>query len=316
MSDTGLAMDLTMDFQQLIDIGKRVGEAEKAKERSKAQKKATKRKGKKRKKFKDTPLTKRLIYKVMDKTDGTVYFVVGLGKTEELVEQLEAKGHELFQFTTNTKGNRLIRSKPWQCILSSDGKAGYRAFWRPGEKYTRCKIVRDKDAPELGLFTISKWPTVPGGIMFKLAKFPGGDDEITEKVGVPPFAGKFERMEREHLTVMRQGDVERYIIDAVTEERDLLDAVELVLNCSFSEKALKQAMQLLRRGTTQFGEISPNDLGRVNRWMRDCERIDELEELGEQQERRIRTLRWQIKALKVRWEGGEEASVWDLLGAE
>jgi hypothetical protein len=294
-------------------MGKSAGEIEAKKAQAHKNKKATRRKGKKRPKHGDTPLTKNLVYKVMDITDKTVYFCGGLGATEELVDRLETEGHTLFQFTTNVSGNHLRPPRPYQCVLSNSGTHGYRAFWRPGTEYTRCKIVKG-ETTELGLFTVQKWPVCPGGIYFKVAKVEGGQEEVTDPMPGPVFAGKFERMEKEHLAVVKQGDEERIIVNQVTDERDLISAVEAVLNATFSEHALRQALRMLERGTIQFTGSEPRPWAEVDYASDDRARILELEELGEKLQKRVDTLRWALKASKVRWEEDNDFSVWDLGG--
>jgi hypothetical protein len=308
-------VELSIDFSDILAMGKSAGEVEAEKARATKNKKATKRKGKKREKFGDTPLTKDLVYKVMDITGKTVYFCGGLGATEKLVDELDAEGHTLYEFATNIRGNRLRHPRPYQCVLSSNGRHGYRAFWRPGTEYTRCKVIKG-ETTELGLFTVQKWPVCPGGIYFKVAKAEGGLEEVTEPMPGPVFAGKFERMEKEHLAVVKQEDEERIIVNQVTDERDLISAVEAVLNASFSEHALRQALRMLERGTIQFTGSEPHPWAEVDYASDDRARILELEALGEKLQKRVDTLRWARKASLVRWEEENDFSVWDLLGEE
>ncbi|NIM98093.1 MAG: hypothetical protein GTO24_08460 [candidate division Zixibacteria bacterium] len=305
-------MDFQVNLDDIIKVGKAIGEQEKAKAATKKKKAATKRKGSTRKRQEDTPLTRDLIYKVMDETDGTVYFCCGIGKTEELVDQLEAGGHDLYWFTENANGARLRNPQPYQCVLSTRKTWGYKHFWRPGTKYTRCKIVNG-ETTNLGLFTVGKWPTVPGGICFEIAKHPDGEEEVTEDSLPTAFAGKFERMEREHLSRVSTKDGDRLIIDQVTDERDLLDAIELVLNCTFSEKALKQALYLLQRGTTQFGNFNPENFGEVDRALNDRQQIANLEKAVAKLEQLVTM--WKLAYLsQVRYPEEEEINVWDLPG--
>ncbi len=120
-------------------------------------------------------------------------------------------------------------------------------------------------------------------------------------------------MEREHLSRVSTEDGDRLIIDQVTDERDLLDAIELVLNCTFSEKALKQALYLLQRGTTQFGNFNPENFGEVDRALNDRQQIANLEKAVAKLEQLVTM--WKLAYLsQVRYPEEEEINVWDLPG--
>jgi len=283
-------------FDDLINMAVKLGYSIEAEEKKRSKAAAVSRKAGKKKrqpgvrKFgEDTYLTSKLLYKIMDRTDKTVHYVAGIGAAEKLVEGLKTEEHNLVLFTTNTSGDKLVAPKHYQCIVSSNGKAGYASFFRPTTEWRRAKIHNKDGAPEWGLIQILPWPIAPGGFYFLLKDIQGGEKEVIflsqRKVIV---AGPYRVAEEKYLQELSKGD--RLVIEDILDDRALLDAVELVLNCHFSELSTRRALDILRKGTTRYAHDPTEIAEGSSRAQRDQQTIENQQTVIDRQAKEIERL--------------------------
>ena len=92
---------------------------------------------------------------------------------------------------------------------------------------------------------------MPGGFYFQLKDTSGGSQEVTEETaGKVAYQDDYRAAEAMYLSRLAEG--ERLVIEDILDERALLDATELVLNCHFSQAATKKALDILKNGTVGY----------------------------------------------------------------
>ncbi len=260
-------------------LAEEISKAVDAEERAKAKRTSGRkgRVGQKRQKYTDLPITRNLIYKILDITDGTVYFCEGIGTTERQVDALLEAGHELKRFTVDKNGDKLKVPRPFQLVLANTGKHGFREFFIPTDQWKRAKIIRDDEVSKLGLVEVRNWPSIPGGFYFQLVRTDGAVLKSTDEDGYYPAMGKQEQQELSMLEQIVQGPSGGTIVWDWLDDRAIPAIVEGVLNCHLSEQARRHLVTVLQQNTTAY-PMSPAQASQVNPALADQLKIEKLEE--------------------------------------
>ncbi len=245
------ATDIDSIFAEAREVSETVktkANKKKAKETLKKKSVAAARKqGQRRRRGQDTPLTSRLVYRVLDKTDGKVFIVAGAGNVETLTDDLAAAGHELVSFKTNKTGGSIGTPRPYQCILDRRGKLGnFRYFWRPSDTYTKLEVLDESES--VAMFTVKPWPYYPGGLCFAL-------QEVTEETKELDYTDRVEmgpeyQAELDYLTSLkRQG---KKVIVRFTRPDEFVRAISELTGDYPTEEAIQEASEYINSHVTTW----------------------------------------------------------------
>lgn len=239
------------DIDTIFSEAAKISEAAKAVEKKEATKTTQKKKSttarKKRRRGQDTALTSHLVYRVLDKTDGKVLIIVGVGNAELTTDRLKEAGHELVLFKANKAGGSVGTPKPYQCILDGRGKLGnFRYFWRPSDTYTKLEVL--DESKSVAMFTVEPWPYYPGGLCFALQK-------VTEETKGLDYTDSIEmgpeyQEELDYLTVLKsQG---KKVITRYTRPDEFVRAMASLTGDYPTEEAIAEAAKYISEHVTEW----------------------------------------------------------------
>lgn len=237
------------DIDSIFSEAKKVSEVVKAEAKKSETKKTLKKTAtaarKKRRRGQDTALTSRLVYRVLDKTDGKVLIVAGTGNAELVTDRLTEAGHELVLFKINKAGHSIGTPKPYQCILDGRGKLGnFRYFWRPSDTYTELEVL--DESKSVAMFTVEPWPYYPGGLCFALQKVTEETKELdyTDRIEMGPEY----QAELDYLTVLKsQG---KKVITRFTRPDEFVRAISGMTGDYATEESILKAAEYINSHVT------------------------------------------------------------------
>lgn len=185
----------------------------------------------------DTPRTAKMIYRVLDNTTKTCWFIAGLGTTERMIDILNKGKHDLQRFTEDRHGKSQV-PRDYQLSLNLIGKNEPTTFWEPTERFTKCHFI-DNGAKLAGLYRVLHDPLIPGKVAVELAstdKHPGVEPTSVGIAG----PGKWLYLEWEHLR--QQATTGTKVITHELMPDQVLGALEELLDVTMTEAAKQKAL--------------------------------------------------------------------------
>ena len=207
----------------------------------------------------DTARSAQMIYRVVDTSTKTNWFVAGLGTTERMVKNLQDGGSKLQPFTETRSGDRMPVPQYYQLALNLTKKRGEpRIEWWPNKYTDKCHFV-DNGTKLAGLYRVQHEPQIPGFVSVELVP-------TDERPGVRPVSvglsgdGKWLALEYEHLR--QEAHTGKLVVIHELGADQILGALEELLNITMTEDVKRKAL-------ANLAPVEEQDESHYPMWARD-----------------------------------------------